>query len=119
MYRAAFPYLKMIVDDEIATEDKIVPRWHSEGTHRGEVAGLAPTGVRASATGVSIDQWKDGKVIEAWVRWDNLGLARQLGAASPKAVSARRSAPACSACWPAGCAGRTRASVTHPRYGHP
>jgi hypothetical protein len=83
IYRAAFPYLKMIVDDEIATEDKIVPRWHSEGTHRGEVAGLAPTGVRASATGVSINQWKDGKVIQARVEWD-LGLARQLGAAPPE-----------------------------------
>jgi hypothetical protein len=32
-------------------------------------------------TGISIDQWKDGKVVESWSEWDNLGLARQLGAA--------------------------------------
>ncbi len=84
MYRAAFPDLQMTVDDVIASGDKVVLRWHSEGTHRGELAGLAPTGVRGSVTGISIDQWKDGKIIEAWAEWDNLGLARQLGAAPPE-----------------------------------
>ena len=35
-------------------------------------------------TGISIDLWKDGKVIESWSEWDDLGLARQLGAAPPE-----------------------------------
>jgi predicted ester cyclase len=90
MYREAFPDVKMTVDEVIAAGDKVVLRWHSEGTHRGELAGLAPTGVRASVTGMSIDQWKDGKVIEAWVEWDNLGLARQLGAAPPEGSVAEK-----------------------------
>jgi steroid delta-isomerase-like uncharacterized protein len=84
MYREAFPDLRMTVDDVIASEDKVVLRWHSEGTHRGELAGLAPTGVNGSVTGMSIDHWQDGKIIEAWAEWDNLGLARQLGAAPPE-----------------------------------
>jgi len=84
MYRAAFPDVRIIVDDVIVAGDKVVLRWHSEGTHRGELAGLAPTGVRGSVTGISIDQWKDGKVVETWTEWDNLGLARQLGAAPPE-----------------------------------
>jgi predicted ester cyclase len=84
MYRTAFPDVRMIVDDVIAVGDKVVLRWHSEGTHRGELQGLAPTGSRGSVTGISIDQWKDGKIVEAWVEWDNLGLARQLGAAPPE-----------------------------------
>ena len=84
MYRAAFPDLRMTVDDVIAADDKVVLRWHSEGTHRGELAGLAPTGARGSVTGMSIDRWKDGKIVEAWAEWDNLGLARQLGAAPPE-----------------------------------
>jgi steroid delta-isomerase-like uncharacterized protein len=84
MYRAAFPDLRMTVDDVIAADDKVVLRWHSEGTHRGELAGLAPTGAHGSVTGMSIDRWKDGKVVEAWAEWDNLGLARQLGAAPPE-----------------------------------
>ena len=84
MYRAAFPDVRIVVDDAIAADDKVVLRWHAEGTHRGELAGLAPTGVRVSVTGISIDHWRDGKVVEAWAEWDNLGMARQLGAAPPE-----------------------------------
>jgi predicted ester cyclase len=84
MYRAAFPDVRMSVDDVIVAGDKVVLRWHSEGTHRGELAGLAPAGARGSVTGISIDQWKDGKIVETWTEWDNLGLARQLGAAPPE-----------------------------------
>lgn len=84
MYRTAFPDVRMVVDDVIAADDKVVLRWHSEGTHRGQLAGLAPTGVRGSVTGISIDRWKGGKVVESWVEWDNLGLARQIGAAPPE-----------------------------------
>ena len=84
MYRTAFPDVRITVDDVIAAGDKVVLRWHSEGTHRGELAGLAPTGAHGSVTGISIDHWKDGKVVETWTQWDNLGLARQLGAAPPE-----------------------------------
>jgi predicted ester cyclase len=84
MYRTAFPDLRMTVDEAIASGDKVALRWHSEGTHRGELAGLAPTGVHGSVTGISIDRWQDGKVVEVWAEWDNLGLARQLGAAPPE-----------------------------------
>jgi predicted ester cyclase len=61
MYRAAFPDVRITVDDVIASGEKVAIRWHSEGTHRGELEGLAPTGVRGGVTGISIDQWKDGK----------------------------------------------------------
>jgi predicted ester cyclase len=84
MYRAAFPDVRMTVDDVIASGDKVVLRWHSEGTHRGGLMGLAPTGVHGSATGISIDRWQDGKIVETWAEWDNMGLARQIGAAPPE-----------------------------------
>lgn len=84
MYRAAFPDVQITVDDVIAADDRVVLRWHSEGTHRGELEGLAPTGARGSVTGISIDRWENGKVVESWSEWDNLGLARQLGAAPPE-----------------------------------
>jgi predicted ester cyclase len=84
MYRSAFPDVRITVDDVIASDDRVVLRWHSEGTHRGELEGLAPTGARGSVTGISIDRWENGKVVESWSEWDNLGLARQLGAAPPE-----------------------------------
>ena len=89
--RAAFPDVRITVHDVIAAEDKVVLRWHSEGTHRGELAGLAPTGARGSVSGISIDRWKDGKVVESWSQWDNLGLARgRFHFASPPRVSLLR-----------------------------
>jgi steroid delta-isomerase-like uncharacterized protein len=84
MYRAAFPDVRMTVQDVIAAGDKVALRWQGEGTHRGELMGLAPTGSHGSVTGIDIFLWKDGKVAEAWTEWDNLGLARQLGAAPPE-----------------------------------
>jgi predicted ester cyclase len=33
----------LTVDDVIAADDRIVVRWRGEETHRGELAGLAPT----------------------------------------------------------------------------
>ena len=90
MYRAAFPDLRMTVDDVIASGEKVVLRWHSEGTHRGKLAGLAPTGVHGSVTGISIDQWSNEKIVETWAEWDNFGLARQLGAAPPEGSVAEK-----------------------------
>jgi steroid delta-isomerase-like uncharacterized protein len=84
MYRAAFPDLRLTIDDVIAAGDKVAVRWHTEGTHRGELEGLAPTGARGYVTGISIDHWQGGKIVETWTEWDNLGLARQLGAAPPE-----------------------------------
>jgi steroid delta-isomerase-like uncharacterized protein len=81
MYRSAFPDLKITVDDTVVQDDKVVLRWTSEGTHRGELMGLAPTGVHVSVTGMSIDRFVDGKIAESWSNWDTLGLMRQLGAA--------------------------------------
>ncbi|MBV8989081.1 MAG: ester cyclase [Solirubrobacterales bacterium] len=81
MYRSAFPDVRMTVDEVITAGDKVVLRWHSEGTHRGELRGLAPTGARGSVTGISIDRWQNDKLVESWIEWDNFGLARQLGAA--------------------------------------
>lgn len=81
MYRQAFPDLRLVIDDLFSADDKVVSHWHSEGTHRGELRGLAPTGRRVSVTGMSINRFADGKVAEAWTQWDNLGLLQQLGAA--------------------------------------
>lgn len=90
MYRNAFPDVRITVDEVIAAGDKVVLRWHSEGTHRGQLEGLAPTGVRGSVTGISIDLWRDDKVVESWTEWDNLGLARQLGAAPPEGSASEK-----------------------------
>ena len=115
MYRAAFPDVRISVDEVIAADDKVVLRWHSEGTHRGKLAGLAPTGAPASVTGISIDRWRDGKVVESWNEWDNLGLARQLGAAPAEGSIGEKIGTGLQRLMPAGCARRTWARRSQPR----
>jgi predicted ester cyclase len=82
MYRKAFPDLQLTVDDLIEAGNKVVIRWTGRGTHRGELMDLAPTGMRTTTTGITIDRYDaDGKLVESWTNWDTLGLLRQLGAA--------------------------------------
>jgi len=81
IYRSAFSELTMEVDEMIVQGDSVASRWHCSGVHTGELEGLAPTGRRVTVTGMTVDHWRDGKVVDSWNEWDNLGLARQIGAA--------------------------------------
>ena len=80
MYYTAFPDLRFTVEDQVAEGDKVVTRWLAEGTHNGELMGIAPTGKHvAGVTGISIDRYSGGKFVESWRNWDTLGLMQQLG----------------------------------------
>ena len=67
MYRTAFPDLQMIVDDAMADGDKVALRWHAEGTHRGELQGLAPTGSvgRLQVSPLSVARWQARRDLDA------------------------------------------------------
>ena len=58
----------------------MVTRWTMRGTHRGEFRGIAPSGNRIMVTGIGIFRFSDeGKVVESWDNFDQLGMMRQLG----------------------------------------
>src|ERR1700694_2248271 len=79
IYRGAFPDVQLAINDLIAEGDKVVTRWTATGTHKGELMGIAPTGKRVTVTGCDIEQYQDGKVVEAWASYDMLGMLQQLG----------------------------------------
>ena len=79
-YRSAFPDLSFTIDQTVAEGEYVACRWTSRGTHKGELFGIAATGKEATVTGISIDRWQNGKIVESWVNWDALGLLQQLGA---------------------------------------
>jgi steroid delta-isomerase-like uncharacterized protein len=81
MYREAFPDLRMTVEDQIAEGDKVVTRWTATGTHEGELMGAAATGKSTTVTGIGIDRFEDGMIVEAWLNWDTLAMFQQLGLA--------------------------------------
>jgi steroid delta-isomerase-like uncharacterized protein len=79
MYRKAFPDIRFTFDDIISRGDKIVVRWTTEGTHRGELFGIAPTGKRMGVTGIGIAQIVGGRIRVSHSQVDMLGLTQQLG----------------------------------------
>jgi steroid delta-isomerase-like uncharacterized protein len=81
--RRAFPDLRLTIEDQIAERDKVVTRWRGEMTHLGELGGAPPTGNRVTISGITIDRFEDGKIVEAWRSMDMLGLLRGIGALGP------------------------------------
>jgi steroid delta-isomerase-like uncharacterized protein len=88
-YRAAFPDLSFTVDDIFAAGDKVVTRWTGSGTFENEFMGQAPTGEKGDPiSGVGIDRYEDGKIVESWGQWDTLGFMRNIGAIPDTASAA-------------------------------
>jgi steroid delta-isomerase-like uncharacterized protein len=86
-YRAAFPDIRITIEDQIADGDYVVSRWSGTGTHQGELMGMPATGKQATVTGITIDRIVDGRIAESWDNWDTLGLMQQLGAVPAPAMA--------------------------------
>jgi steroid delta-isomerase-like uncharacterized protein len=78
-YRSAFPDLRVIVEEQVAQGDTVVTRWTTEGTHRGELWGIPPTGRPFVITGITIDRFVEDRIAESKESWDALGMLQQLG----------------------------------------
>ncbi len=84
--RAAFPDIRITIEDQCSAGDKIVARFTMTGTQRGPYLNhlktlMPPTGKRFSVAGIDI--WRfdaDGKWVECWSSLDRLGMLQQLGA---------------------------------------
>ena len=81
MYRAAFPDLRMEVQDILVSGDKAVARVRATGTHRGEFLGMAATGKSVDVQLIDITRFDDdGLAHEHWGVFDALAMMQQLGA---------------------------------------
>jgi predicted ester cyclase len=78
-YRAAFPDLKVTLDDVIVEGDKVAGRWTASGANTGPLMGMPPTGKQATISGISILTFAGGQVAEQRTNWDTLGMLQQLG----------------------------------------
>jgi ketosteroid isomerase-like protein len=68
--RERFGDLRLTVDDQVAEGDRVATRWTCTMSHEGR---------SISITGITIDRFEGGKIVEAWRSMDALGLANQLG----------------------------------------
>jgi steroid delta-isomerase-like uncharacterized protein len=78
--REAFPDITFAVDEMVAEGDLVATRWTATGTHHGDFMGFEPTGRQATIGGMTIQRFKDGRIVEGWTQQDALSLLRQLGA---------------------------------------
>jgi steroid delta-isomerase-like uncharacterized protein len=79
-FLTAFPDGKHIIEDLIIVEvDKVVSRITYRGTHTGDMLGIPPTGKRVTVSAMIIDQFTDGKIVETWRLFDQMGMMQQLG----------------------------------------
>ena len=77
--RGAFPDIHVKVEDVFGAGDKVVLRWSATMTHTGDGLGLPASGRTVRSRGITIARIVDGKVVEGWDNWDQLGMLEQIG----------------------------------------
>lgn len=80
MLRSAFPDLRVSVDRLVQNETDVAMAYTIHGTHKGDFAGIAPTGKAITARGVQVARFENGRIVERWGSSDELGILKQLGA---------------------------------------
>jgi predicted ester cyclase len=71
---AAFADLVVRIHDQIAEGDKVVTRWSATGTQTGIFAGIAPSALAVTVTGIHIHRVKRGRLVEHWEELNLRGL---------------------------------------------
>lgn len=77
--RSATPDVKITLDQVVQEGDTAFARWTATMTHTGEGFGVAPTNQTITLSGMSACRVNNGKIVEGWNNWDQVGMARQLG----------------------------------------
>jgi steroid delta-isomerase-like uncharacterized protein len=82
MLLAAFPDLRVKIEDILAEGDRVAVRAVWTGTHRGSFAPmpLPPTNRTAQLSGMVFWRIRDGKLAERWAILDRMSLCQQLTA---------------------------------------
>ena len=78
-FRAAFPDIRIEVDDCVAEGEKVAFRCRVLGTHAGPGLGCEATGCGVEFMGMGIVRVRDGKIVEAWNTFDFLDMNEQIG----------------------------------------
>jgi steroid delta-isomerase-like uncharacterized protein len=79
MFRTAFPDLRVTIEDQVAEGDTVATRSVLYGTHTGPLQGIPPTGRTVTISGINISRIVDGKIVERWDEFDQVGMLQQLG----------------------------------------
>jgi predicted ester cyclase len=76
---AAFPDMHLALEDFVAEGEKVLVRLDIHATHTGDLGELKATGKRIKVPVLDLFQMRDGRLVEHWALFDNLGMLKQLG----------------------------------------
>jgi steroid delta-isomerase-like uncharacterized protein len=80
LFRKAFPDKHIIFNDILAENDKVIIKFTTLGTHKGEFMGFPASGNEIFYEEVLILRLQNGKIVEHWAVADTLGFMQQVGA---------------------------------------
>ena len=69
------------VEEMVADSETVAVRYTMTGTHRGDFAGVPPTGKAVVAQSMAFYRLADGQIVEERAHLDMLGILQQLGVA--------------------------------------
>ncbi len=78
-FESAFPHYEVIAEDAIAEKDYVTVRGRFQGTHKGNLMGIPPTGKYVSLPFLIIYRIAEDKIVDHWMGLDRLELIEQLG----------------------------------------
>jgi steroid delta-isomerase-like uncharacterized protein len=78
--RGAIPDIHIAIEDMLEQGDKVMVRVVLTGHHNGGGLGVPATGRPVRVQGIVLVRCCEGKIVEGWNSWDQLGLLRQIGA---------------------------------------
>jgi predicted ester cyclase len=68
----AFPDAHETLEDSLAEGSRVAARHRFRGTQKGPMGPYPPTELKMEADYIAIYRMEEGKIVEAWVEWDNL-----------------------------------------------
>lgn len=81
LLRFAFSGLRLMLEDMIVEDDRVVVRFTLSGRQTGPFAGYAPRDQEVAIPGMAIFRVQDERIADQWCQFDAFGLLRQLGVA--------------------------------------
>ncbi|WP_408958217.1 ester cyclase [Natrinema sp. 74] len=70
------------IEQIVPAGDHVVVRWKQTGTHVGEMEGIEPTNEEVTVTGIEIDRFEDGQLVETWQEVGMLPMLTKIGVIS-------------------------------------
>jgi len=77
---AGFSDIAIIVEEAIAKGDKVTIRYTAKGTYTGADLGLPAMRKKIEISGIAIERFENGKIVEVWDAADSSSFFKQLGA---------------------------------------